>query len=194
MAELVTVEGQVFKKRSPLGAWGLTLLTLGIYGLVWYYKINDEARRYLRDDSIKPGIALLALLPGAILIIPPFISYYHTGERIQRMQEKAGLSSTLSPALFLLASFVAGVHLIHGQEGLNKVWRTEVTRQGRRAGCAREGFGPLRLSGVVIQLPYRLSRDRRLHSPSQLGRRGLTHASGSERSPSTNPSPTPPPS
>lgn len=130
MAELVTVEGQVFKKRSPLGVWGLTFITIGIYGFIWYYKVNKEARSYLRDESIKPGIALLALIPGALLIVPVFISYYHTGERIQRMQEKAGVSNTISPALFLLASFVAAVHLIYGQEGLNKVWRAEIARQG----------------------------------------------------------------
>ncbi len=82
----------------------MTFVTLGIYGLVWYYKINDEARRYLRDESIRPGVALLALIPGFVLIVPPFISYYHTGERIQRMQEGAGIQNTISPALFLLAS------------------------------------------------------------------------------------------
>ena len=43
MAELVTIEGQQFKKRSPLGVWLLGLVTAGIYMLVWYYKINDEA-------------------------------------------------------------------------------------------------------------------------------------------------------
>lgn len=126
MAELVTVEGEQYKRRSPLGVWGLAFITVGIYGLVWYYKTNDEARRYLRDERIRPGIALLAILVGWVLIVPPFISYYRTGERIQRMQERAGVTNQISPAIGLLASFVASLHLVYMQEHLNRVW-TAVT-------------------------------------------------------------------
>jgi|SRR5436190_15157760 len=123
MAEVVSIGGQEFKKRSPLGVWGLSIITVIVYYLVWYYKINDEARRYLGDETIKPGIALLAIFPGAILIVPPFISVYRTGERIQRMQQKAGLQQQISPALALLASFFYFVNTVYMQEHLNRVWR-----------------------------------------------------------------------
>lgn len=122
MAEVVTVDGEQYTKRGPLGAWGLTLVTVGIYGFVWYYKINDEARRYLRDESIKPGIALLAVLLGWIIIVPPFISYYRTGERISRMQDKAALQQRIVPALGLLAALVLALHVVYMQGELNKVW------------------------------------------------------------------------
>lgn len=49
MAEMVTIEGQQYKKRKPLGVLGLSFITLGIYFLVWYYKINDEMRRSEND-------------------------------------------------------------------------------------------------------------------------------------------------
>ena len=62
MAETITLNGYEFKKRSPLGVWGLSFITAGIYYFVWYYKINREARDYLGDEDIKPGIALLAVL------------------------------------------------------------------------------------------------------------------------------------
>lgn len=123
MAEVVTVEGQEFKKRHPLGVLGLAIIALGIYALVWYYKINDEARRYLKDDSIKPGIALLAILLGWIIIVPPFISIYRTGERVQRMEQKAGVQQQISPALtlalFIIISLVAYPYV---QEHLNRLW------------------------------------------------------------------------
>jgi hypothetical protein len=32
MAETVTIDGQRYLKRNPLGVLGLTLITLGIYG------------------------------------------------------------------------------------------------------------------------------------------------------------------
>jgi hypothetical protein len=122
MAEVVTVEGGEYTKRGPLGAWGLALVTPGIYGFVWYYKINDEARRYLRDETIKPGIALLAVLLGWIIIVPPFVSYYRTGERISRMQGKAGLQQRIVPALGLLAALVLALHVLYMQGELNKIW------------------------------------------------------------------------
>lgn len=34
MADIVTIDGQEYKRRSPLGAWGLVFLTLGVYGFV----------------------------------------------------------------------------------------------------------------------------------------------------------------
>jgi hypothetical protein len=57
VAEVVTVGTEQFKRRNPAAVWlGLPLITLGIYSLVWWYKINDEARRYLRDPTIKPVV------------------------------------------------------------------------------------------------------------------------------------------
>src|SRR4051794_3870166 len=54
MAGRVSLEGSVYVKRSPTGAYLLTVVTLLVYFFVWYYKINDETRRHLRDDSIRP--------------------------------------------------------------------------------------------------------------------------------------------
>ena len=123
MAEVLNIGGQEFKKRSPLGAWGLLFLTIGIYYFVWYYKINDESRRYLGDETIKPGVSLLAIILGWVLIVPPFISLYRTGTRIQRMQQKASVTEEISPALGLLASFFLSLNVPYMQENLNKVWR-----------------------------------------------------------------------
>ena len=62
MAEMVTIDGQVYTKRNPLGVLGLTVITIGIYGFVWYYKINDEIRRYTRDETISPARSLVAII------------------------------------------------------------------------------------------------------------------------------------
>jgi len=123
VAEVLNIGGQEFKKRSPLAVWGLSLITIFIYYFVWYYKINDEARRYLGDESIKPGIALLAVSLGSILIIPHYVSVYRTGERMQRMQEKAGAQQQISPALGVVASLFLALHVPYIQENLNRIWR-----------------------------------------------------------------------
>jgi Domain of unknown function (DUF4234) len=122
MAEIVTIEGQEFKRRSPWGVWGLGFLTLGIYHFFWYYKINDEARRYLRDETIRPGVALAAILIGWILILPPYISVYRTGDRVRRMQAQVGVTRGTEPVLGLIAAFFLSLHVPYYQSGLNRVW------------------------------------------------------------------------
>jgi uncharacterized protein DUF4234 len=123
LARTVVIENETFKRRNIFGVWlGLPLITFGIYHLVWYYKINNEARRFLRDDSINPWISLLAITLGAFLIIPPFVSVYLTGVRIQRMQERAALTSRIEPIIALLLTFVFGLHTLYMQAELNQIW------------------------------------------------------------------------
>ena len=123
MAELVTIEGQQYKKRDPLGVLGLSFITIGIYWFYWYYKINDEIRRYEKDDSVRPGMALLAVTLGWIIIVPPFISVYNTSKHVVHMQERAGVQQTLSPALNVVLLLVFGIAIgLYTQEHVNKVW------------------------------------------------------------------------
>ena len=123
MATTITIAGQTYKKRNIFGVWlGLPFITLGIYHYVWWYKINDEARRFLGDQSIRPGVAVLALIPGFIIIVPPFVSIYRTAERVRRMQERAGVQNLVTPWIALALSFVFGLHSLYLQMGLNDIW------------------------------------------------------------------------
>jgi H+/Cl- antiporter ClcA len=97
VAELVTIDGQQYMKRQPLGVLGLTLITFGIYFFYWYYKIVDEIRRFEKDDSVRPGMALLAVTLGALILVPPFISLYNTSVHIVRMEHRLGTCSRCRP-------------------------------------------------------------------------------------------------
>ena len=63
------------KLRNPWGVVGLLLITLGIYGIFWWYSVNRE----MRDDGQATGYDLgqnpprsaLALFTGALIIVPP---------------------------------------------------------------------------------------------------------------------------
>jgi hypothetical protein len=123
MAETLMIGGNEYKKRSPLGVWALALVTLGIYFFVWYYKVNREAREYLRDNEISPGIALLAVTLGWLIIVPPFVSTYRTGQRIERMQEQAQVIDRVSPGIGLLLFIFSRLDMIYYQEHLNRIWR-----------------------------------------------------------------------
>ena len=123
MSQTVLVGNQTYKKRNVVGVWlGLPVITLGIYSYVWIYRVNDEARRFLRDDSIKPGLSVLALFPGFILIIPPFVAIYRLGERIARMEEAAGIPNRASGGIGLLLGFVFSLYSLYYQSHLNGLW------------------------------------------------------------------------
>jgi uncharacterized protein DUF4234 len=129
VAEQVQVGGTTVKIRNPFLVFLWSLVTLGIYYIVWYYKINRE----LRDASgvnVSPWIALLAVTLGWIVIVPPFVSWYRTFQRIVEAQQSAGITQEASPTLgfilFVLAVFLVPVEVVYAQDELNKVWRSRL--------------------------------------------------------------------
>jgi len=123
MADTVTINGKPYLKRNPLGVLGLTLITLGIYGLYWYYKVNEEIRDVTGDQTISPGRSLLAVIPGAFLIVPPFIAYYNTANHIALMEREHSISNEISPALTVVLGLVIWIGMgAYVQEHLNRVW------------------------------------------------------------------------
>ena len=128
MAEQLQVARTTVKIRNPFLVFVWSLVTLGIYYLVWYYKINRELRDAAGID-VSPGVALLAISVGWLVIVPPFVSWYRTFVRIAEAQQKAGVSSEASPVLgfilFVIAVFLLPVEVVYAQDELNKVWRAD---------------------------------------------------------------------
>lgn len=123
MAETVMIEGQPYLKRNPLGVLGLSVITLGIYGLYWYYKVNQELQRFEHDDSISPLRSLLALFPGGAIIVPAVIAVYNTGQHIQKAEDRLGASSQISPALLAVLVLVFSIAIgPYAQEHMNRIW------------------------------------------------------------------------
>ncbi len=110
----------VGKTRHPWRVWLLSFPTLGIYPLVWYFKINKELRDYSETIDIQPGMAVVAITLGAILIgIPPLVSFVHTTSRIQKAQKLSGSPKRCSAILAILCLMFGMVYI---QSQLNKVW------------------------------------------------------------------------
>jgi hypothetical protein len=142
LAERLSARGADVKIRNPWGVFLLALVTLGIYYLVWYYKINRELRDYGRATETpelgdSPVISLLAISVGWLVLIPPFVSMYRTFARIATAQNTAGVETEASPLLGLVLFFIGvlflPVELVYGQMELNKAWERE-----REAGPAVE--------------------------------------------------------
>jgi mannose/fructose/N-acetylgalactosamine-specific phosphotransferase system component IIC len=123
MAETVVIEGQQYLKRSPLVVLGLSFITFGIYFAYWYYKVNDEIRRFEHDETISPVRSLMALIFGWIIIVPPFIAMYNTAKHVQAIEERMAIQPQLEPALaIVIMLFVAIGNGIYIQEHLNRTW------------------------------------------------------------------------
>jgi hypothetical protein len=135
MAEEITIRGttEIAKIRSPLAPLGLGLLTLGIYGIFWWYFINNEMNalgKTYDDDYMQnsPGMAALAISVGGLIIVPPFVSLWRTCKRIERSQERVLGSNNFSPLLCFILAFIplAGIAVpIMMQSNLNQVWERQ---------------------------------------------------------------------
>lgn len=121
-------EDQV-KVRSPWAVALLPIVTLGIYHLVWWYRINRELRDFGRarghDLGQNPTNSLLALFPGGLILIPALVSYWRGTERVQGASKIAGgepVSGWIALILYLVLSPGFWAYL---QVSLNEVWRRE---------------------------------------------------------------------
>ena len=136
MAQQLDVGTTQVKLRGPWAVFFLSLVTLGIYYLVWYYKINRELRD-AGDQDVSPGIALLAITLGALIIVPPFVSVYRTFRRIRAAQEAVGLPDPVLPwvgfLLFVLAYVFLPFELVYAQSNLNRLWRHVTESEGSPA-------------------------------------------------------------
>jgi hypothetical protein len=115
------VEGpfrQVGKSRHPWGVWLLVILTVGIYGLYWYYKVNAEARDYEQTVNVQPGLSVIAV----IIPIAGIVSFVRTGGRINQAQRASGSRSRCSGLVGIVLILVAGVGVVYYQAQLNKAW------------------------------------------------------------------------
>jgi hypothetical protein len=140
MAGEVDAYGARAKVRRPLVVVGLNLLTLGVYGVVWYHRVNAELRDFGRaygDRELaasNPRRSVLAVVPGILLLVPPLVSLAGFAGRARRAQRygRSELTSGWLVAVFALS--VVFIFAIPGyvQSSLNELW-------GRYAAATRLG-------------------------------------------------------
>lgn len=131
MAETVRFQGVDVKIRHPWGVFGLTLITLGIYGIVYWYKINRELRDYSaavgQPLDNNPWLAVLAVFPGSLIVVPLIMTCIYTARRVRAVRkmiipDDSGENPS-SPLTAVIGTLASPFHLVYVQYALNTAWR-----------------------------------------------------------------------
>ncbi|HEX5375615.1 MAG TPA: DUF4234 domain-containing protein [Solirubrobacterales bacterium] len=136
MAREVFLDGSDLraKRRNPWGVLGLSIVTLGIYTLFWWYYINYELRDLgrvkqvagLGENPVNSGVAFFlgGFFGILVLYIPMIWTVVTTTRRIQTAHRVTHQSNALNGwVAALLWIFTLGLGgIVFTQYELNKMW------------------------------------------------------------------------
>jgi hypothetical protein len=120
--------GSTAKIRGPITVAILSIVTLGIYVLFWWYFINREMADYGRARGTKelgdnPMKSLLALFPGGLILVPAIWTIVTTFQRIQASQRLNGQTPVNGWLGFVLYLVFSPALFGYMQSGLNSTWK-----------------------------------------------------------------------
>ena len=132
MAEQVQISGTeaTAKVRNVIAVAILTVVTLGIYLVCWWYFINRELADYGRaqgtsDLGDSPTKSTLALFPGVLVIVPFLWTTVTTFQRVQAAQRLAGQTPLNGWIGLILYLVISPAFYAYMQSGLNGVWKAQ---------------------------------------------------------------------
>jgi hypothetical protein len=114
------------QKREIVVVFFLSIITLGIYWLAWYYMVNSEMRRHSPQIDVAPGLAVICLF----IPIVNLVSLYNSADRVLRLQRECDDPGRISPLVALLASIFIplGIYTYLVQSALNRHWELHERR------------------------------------------------------------------
>ncbi len=117
------------KVRNPWAVALLPIVTLGIYHLVWWYKINKELKAFGEakgyDLGQNPTNSVLALFPGGLIVIPALVTYWRGTQRVQGASKIGGREPVSGWIALILYLLLAPGFWAYLQVSLNNVWEQE---------------------------------------------------------------------
>jgi hypothetical protein len=120
--------GATAKVRNPIVVAILSIITLGIYVIFWHYYVNREMADYGRARGTtelgdNPTKSLLALFPGAFIVVPAIWTTVTTFQRVQAAQRLTGKTSINGWLGLVLYIVIFPAYFGYVQSGLNSAWR-----------------------------------------------------------------------
>jgi hypothetical protein len=123
--------GTTAKIRNPIAVAILSIVTIGIYLVFWWYFVNRELADLGRAKGTSelgenPTTSTLALFPGALVVVPAIWTTVTTFQRVQAAQRLSGVSPTINGWIGLVLYLVISPALYaYMQSGLNSVWSSQ---------------------------------------------------------------------
>jgi hypothetical protein len=114
-----TVMNNAVKYRSPWVAYLLSMVTIGIYYIVWHVKVNQEIAQM--HGGMRVGNVGLAL---SQFVWPcNWISLANTSNRLTTLQAKHGITPTTTAGMMILSNWWFGSNVRYMQRRLNATYR-----------------------------------------------------------------------
>ncbi len=102
----------------------LTIVTIGIYALYWYYKTHDEMKKHSGDGL---GGVLALVIAWFIGIVMPYITSSEVGNLYRRAGREAPVSGTTGlwyfPGVLILVGPI--VWFVKTNGALNEYWKSQ---------------------------------------------------------------------
>jgi hypothetical protein len=116
--------------RRNIALWYVvSIVTLGIGALVWYYKVNADAKRLAQNKAWSPGLSVVAITLGSLLIVPPFVSTWGTWSRVREATDADGMSAGLQ-FLFCFIPPISLAYFGYLQHKINRAAEASVPATG----------------------------------------------------------------
>ena len=116
--------GPLGKERSPLAVIFFSIITIGIYYLVWVYKSQEEIKEH-------SGQGIGGVLGLVVALVAGFVTPFVIPSEVRKMYERDGKVSPVSgwtglwATLGLLILIGPIVWLVKVQRALNRYWQTK---------------------------------------------------------------------
>ena len=114
--------GYVGEIRSTGLCFVLFIVTLGIYGFVWWYKTHNEMKRH-SGDGLGGGFALVLAIIPLVSIVMVFFTPSEVGKLFERRGQRPPVSGVTG--LWTLLPLLGGVvWFVKTNGALNAYWRS----------------------------------------------------------------------
>lgn len=118
----VPAPGPVGKPRSWLAVAGLTIVTLGIYGLAWTYLVHEENKSHT-GEGVGGGLGLvIGIITGGLATL------FMLPNEVEKLYARTGRESPVSAitGVWILLPLAGGfIWLAKVQNALNDYWRSQ---------------------------------------------------------------------
>lgn len=116
--------GSYGKVRSPIMVIVLSIVTFGIYGIVWWYSLHEENKVH-GDEGPGGLLAILLWFIPLVNLVWILMRVFGLGGDIGRVQQKSGMEPTVSAmtAFWNLIPYLGAlIWFWKLQSGINKAW------------------------------------------------------------------------